>query len=82
MLLNRRGEPQQGEDLRDAGAGDALTAGDRSLVGNVASVELTSPLDGVAEEDDGARRLGLAQRPDLDRERVAAGVSFGEVNDR
>ena len=46
---NLRRQAKQGQDLGHAGAGDAFATGDGGLVGELASVELASPLDGLAE---------------------------------
>ena len=57
-FLNFRCQSKEHHDLRHTGAGDAFTVGNGSLVGDLAGVELASPLDGLAE------RLGDTRRPD------------------
>ena len=71
-------KPKQGEDLRDPSARDALPAGDGGLVGNLAGVELASPLDGLSERLHDARWTD-APRPSR-RARLAAGWRGGVDN--
>lgn len=52
VLLDLGREAAHAHDLGDAGAGDALPAGDGRLVGDLAGLEEALPLDGLAEELD------------------------------
>ena len=61
-FLDGRGESQERYDLRDPGAGEAFTAGNVGLGGDLACVDLTPPLNGPAEERGHPRRAWLARR--------------------
>ena len=62
VLLDLGGEPQEPQDLRDPGPGDAFPAGDLRLGGDLAGVELAAPLDGFAQELGHPGRSGLPGR--------------------